>query len=158
MARMRRELCFSAGSFTYAGLYQMWGRVPVERPFRFFEECRYEYRHGRRGAYSTGNFQHVGLGEGPVGGPEPEVSPGSQVGVRAMQAVTNPGTAGGAHAYRLLPVLAVWAMRVGSMAAPVANLPSGGATEVSTRRAMTEAGISSASLMNVKAPSAGRSE
>src|ERR1035437_100578 len=140
MARMRRELCFSAGSFTYAGLYQMWGRVPVERPFRFFEECRYEYRHGRRGAYSTGNFQHAGLGQGPVERPDPEGdpegTPGCHVGVRAMHAVTNTGTAGGAHAYRLLPVLAVWAMRVGSMAAPVANLPSGGATEVSTRRAM----------------------
>src|ERR1035437_7451916 len=87
MARMRRELCFSAGSFTYAGLYQMWGRVPVAGPFRFFEECRYEYRYGRRGACATGNFQHAGWGQVPVERPDPEGdpegTPGCHVGVRA---------------------------------------------------------------------------
>src|ERR1017187_2286978 len=40
-------------------------------------------------------------------------------------------------AYRLLLVFAVCATRVGSTAAPAAGLPRGGATELSTRRAMT---------------------
>src|ERR1035437_367201 len=103
MARMRRELCFSAGSFTYAGLYQMWGR---ELPWMWDRPPGLSFRYIERTCQDAFVTQR-----------------------QARRPVPQP--------YRLLPVLAVWAMRVGSMAAPVANLPSGGATEVSTRRAMT---------------------
>src|ERR1035437_1491684 len=139
MARMRRELCFSAGSFTYAGLYQMWGRVPVQRPFRFFEECRYEYRHGRRGACATGNFQHARLGQVPVERPDPEGDPeGTPVATSASVPTFfdacryeyRHGRRGACLAF--VAGFGVVGDAVGSMAAPVANLPSGGATEVST--------------------------
>src|ERR1035437_2424574 len=108
MARMRRELCFSAGSFTYAGLYQMWGR---ELP------C---------GAANSGCSRLLG------GSGWERLVRESRLKGRCRQGCVTHGTP-----YRLLPVLAVWAMRVGSMAAPVANLLSGGASEVSPRRAMT---------------------